>query len=147
VQLAGSCGNPTCPLVVYTVNMADKIVKIAGKDVDVREFDRMDFVPYHEGPNVLPHDLIFHTFHASAAAENTPAIVDRKAGYTASYQQLVSDILVCRNRLRETLTPETVDALRKDREVSILLWSAGYEFTVGFFAILALGAIAVPLSM
>ncbi|KAH8701094.1 hypothetical protein BGW36DRAFT_425890 [Talaromyces proteolyticus] len=126
--------------------MAAKTVRIAGKDVEVGSFDRMDFVPFHEGPEVLPHDLLFHTLHSIAASNDRPAIVDRKTGYTATYQQLVSDIVVCRNRLRATLKPETIEAIRREREVSILLWSAGYEFTIGFFAVLALGAIAVPLS-
>ncbi|KAL5359669.1 hypothetical protein BJX96DRAFT_164609 [Aspergillus floccosus] len=115
--------------------MAAKTVRIAGRDVEVGEFDRMDFVPFHEGPEVLPHDLLFHKLHFTAASNDRPAIVDRKTGYTATYRQLVSDIV-----------PETIEALRREREVSILLWSAGYEFTVSFFAVLALGAIAVPLS-
>jgi malonyl-CoA/methylmalonyl-CoA synthetase len=127
--------------------MPPRTVRANGKDVDVGEFDRMDFLPYHEGPNVLPHDLLFHTLHALATADGRLAVVDCKAGYEATYQQLLSDIVLCRNKLRETLDKESLEALRNEKEVSLVLWSSGYEFTVAFFAILALGAIAVPLSM
>jgi hypothetical protein len=116
-------------------------------NLDPASFDRTDFLPYHEGPNVLPHDILFHILHSLAAYQNDEAIIDAKAGYTATHQQFLSDIVACRNALRETLAPETIKALQEDREVSILILSSGYEFIVSFFAVLAIGAIAVPLSM
>ncbi|PGH20090.1 hypothetical protein AJ80_03658 [Polytolypa hystricis UAMH7299] len=126
--------------------MPKNTMKIGGKEVDIGGFDRMDFVPFHEGPDVLPHDLIFHALHALAMDPSRIAIIDCKISYQATYRQLLSDIVLCRNRVREALAPETLEALQKEQEVSLLLWSEGYEFTVAFFAILALGAIVVPFS-
>lgn len=110
-------------------------------------FDRTDFLPHHEGPNVLPHDILFHTLHSLAAYQNDVAIIDAKSGHVATHQQFLSDIVACRNGLREALASETIEALQEEHEVSILILSSGYEFIVSFFAILAIGAIAVPLSM
>jgi acyl-CoA synthetase (AMP-forming)/AMP-acid ligase II len=116
-------------------------------DMDTESFDRMDLLPLHEGPDVLPHDLIFHTLHNFALTYNDEAVIkDARSGHGATYQQFLSDIVACRNALRDTLDSETMEALRKEREVCILILSQGYEFTVAFFAALAIGAIAVPLS-
>ena len=116
-------------------------------DTVTESFDRMDFLPLHEGPNVLPHDLIFHTLHSFALTYNDEALIkDTRSGHEATYQQFLSDIVACRNALRITLDPETIEALQKEREVCVLILSQGYEFTVAFFAALAIGAIAVPLS-
>lgn len=117
------------------------------QDMDPVSFDRTDILPRHEGPNVLPHDIVFHTLHSLAAYQNDVVIKDVKSGHIATHQQLLSDIVTCRNSLQESLAPSTRAALQEEREVSVLILAQGYEFIVSFFAILAIGAIAVPLSM
>lgn len=115
-------------------------------DLNSTSFDRTDFLPHHDGLNVLPHDILFHTLHSLAAYHNDVAIIDAKSGHVATHQQFLSDIVACRNGLRDALAPETMEALQEEQEVSILILSSGYEFIVSFFAVLAIGAIAVPLS-
>jgi hypothetical protein len=107
--------------------------------IDSESFDRTNFV--------LPHDLIFHALHSLALNQNTTAIRDNNSGAVVTHQQLLSDILASRNKLRTILDPETVARLRQEREVCILVLAEGYEFCVVLFAALAIGAIAVPLSM
>jgi acyl-CoA synthetase (AMP-forming)/AMP-acid ligase II len=117
------------------------------QNLDPISFDRTDFLPRHEGPNVLPHDILFHVLHSLAAYQNNVVVKDAKSGHVATHQQFLSDIVACRNALRDSFAPETIAALQAEREVSVLILSHGYEFVVSFFAILAIGAIAVPLSM
>jgi acyl-CoA synthetase (AMP-forming)/AMP-acid ligase II len=119
---------------------------MAGRRLDVEFFDQTDFVPLHEGPNVLPHDLIFHTLQDLAMNHNGTAVKDDSKGHAVSHRQLFSDIIRCRNEVRATLDSKTVKMLQSDCEVSICILSEGYEFVVAFFAVLALGGIAVPLS-
>jgi acyl-CoA synthetase (AMP-forming)/AMP-acid ligase II len=117
------------------------------RELDPQSFDRTDFLPLHEGPEVLPHDLIFYNLHHLAVAQNEVVVRDTNANHVASHRQFLSDIVACRNALRQTLDLDTLEALQQEREVCILILSHGYEFVVAFFATLAIGAIAVPLSM
>lgn len=115
-------------------------------NLDPETFERCDFQPRHEGPTVLPHDLIFHDLYSLAATQNTVVIRDMNTGHSASHQQFLCDIVAFRKRLMEELHPQTLQALRDEREVSLLILSGGYEFTVALFATFSLGGIAVPLS-
>ncbi|KAK4888626.1 hypothetical protein LTR49_028838, partial [Elasticomyces elasticus] len=75
------------------------------------------------------------------------AVRDLTFGFEASYAQLLTDVLHLRNQLRQLLDPAIVDKIDREEEVFILLLGpAGYEFTVGFLALMALGAIIVPIS-
>ena len=116
------------------------------KLLDPETFDRCDFLPRHEGPNVLPHDLLFHSLFDLALRQNTTIIKDKNTGYSASHQQFLGDILALRTKLRAELNSSTIQALRDEREVSLLICAEGYEFSVAFFAVQALGGIAVPCS-
>ncbi|KIX94631.1 uncharacterized protein Z520_09677 [Fonsecaea multimorphosa CBS 102226] len=110
-------------------------------------FDRTDMVPYHEGLNVLPHDFMFHRiFYLANNHGNTTAVHDPYSGYQKSYRELFLDIVRTKNHIRNHLTAESMRMLRDEEEVSMLIVSRGYEFTVAFFAVLALGAVAVPQS-
>ena len=74
------------------------------------------------------------------------AVTDLTFGYTASYAQLLTDVLNLRNVLRSGFTAEVVARLDRDEEVFVnLLGPAGYEFTVAFLALIALGAVTVPM--
>ncbi len=116
------------------------------KPLDPETFDSCDFLPRHEGPNVLPHDLLFHSLFDLALRQNTIIIRDKNIGYNASHQQFLGDVLVLRTRLRAELHSDTLQALRDECEVSLLICAEGYEFAVAFFAVQAIGGIAVPCS-
>jgi hypothetical protein len=116
------------------------------KPLDPEKFERCDFLPYHDGPYVLPHDLLFHSLFNLALRQNTTIIKDKNTGHSASHQQFLSDIFALRTKLKAELHLSTLQALREQHEVSLLILSAGYEFSVAFFAVQALGGIAVPCS-
>jgi len=118
----------------------------APRNLDPASFDRTDFTPYHEGANVLPHDYIFHRLYFLAAYQNTTAVRDTYNGLEVDYRQLLTDIIFARNRIRDAVSTKTMEMIRNNEEVSILVVARGYEFVVSFFAVLALGAIAVPQS-
>ena len=115
-------------------------------ELDLATFDRTDFSPPHEGPNVLPHDLIFHRLYFLATNQISIAVKDAHKGYEITYSQLLSHIIQTRNHIRENLSCRTTKMLRSGEEVSLMIVARGYEFVVAFFAILALGGIAVPQS-
>lgn len=73
-------------------------------------------------------------------------IKDPTAGYAASHIQLLTDVLCLRNLLQAKLDKSALEQLRAGAEIFInVLGSGGYEFTVAFFAIVAIGAVIVPL--
>ncbi|EXJ63847.1 hypothetical protein A1O7_00182 [Cladophialophora yegresii CBS 114405] len=111
-------------------------------------FDRTDFVPSHTGDDILPADPLFTRLLTLAHRRNPrPAIRDVNAGIERTAAQLLSDVLILRGVLRDSLTPRVVDDLRDGREVFVsLLAPGGYEFVVGVLAIMALGAAASPFS-
>lgn len=127
-------------------NMSSPTVRKVAADLDPESFDRCDFLPRHEGPTILPHDLLFHDLYSLAVAQNTTAVKDMNDGHSVSHQQLLSDILRLSARLREELHPQSWNALQDEREVPFLVLSEGYEAMVAFFAVWAVGGIAVPLS-
>ena len=109
--------------------------------------DRTQFVPSHVGNNVLPNLPFFHKL--LRYAQRRPARVsirDVNAGLEKTFHHVLSDALALRNELQKRLSPETLRELEQDKEVYIgLLAPGGYEYTVGFVAILALGAAVVPM--
>lgn len=109
--------------------------------------DRTQYVPSHVGDNVLPNLPFFHKLlrYAQRSPSRT-AIRDVNAGVEKTYHDVLSDALALRGHLEKTLGPETLRALAEDKEVYIgLLAPGGYEYTVGFVAIIALGAAVVPM--
>lgn len=77
---------------------------------------------------------------------NKVVIRDIAQGYNASHMQLLSDVLHLRNALNRELDPVIVDRISNGDEICFcLLAPGGYEFAVGFLAILAIGGIIVPL--
>ncbi|KAK2808413.1 hypothetical protein FQN50_004798 [Emmonsiellopsis sp. PD_5] len=109
--------------------------------------DRRRFVPRHVGPNILPSSTLFTRMTRFAHRPDHIAIKDLRFGITAGYDQVLTDVLHIRNHLRKTLPVDILARLDNDEEVFInLLGPGGYEYTVGFLAIFALGAVVVPLS-
>ena len=108
--------------------------------------DRTNFVPKHEGASVLPNFYLFTRLVRLASKGKLLAVKDLTFGYTASYTQLLSDVLHLRTRLLDVLSPPVKRMIENGEEVSInLLGPGGYEFVVGFLAIVALGCITVPI--
>lgn len=116
------------------------------KTLDPATFDRTDLTIRHEGPLVLPHDIIFHRLHFLALNSNTSAVKDAARNLDASYQQLLTDVVATRNRIRATIKEKTLRSIYDEREVSFVVTAHGYEFVVIFLAVLALGGIVVPTS-
>ena len=111
--------------------------------------DRTDFVPSHEGDNVLPCDPLFTRLLALARRPvQQPAIRDVNAGIDRTHAQLLGDILNFRRLVRAALAPAVLDGLRRGDEVWIsILAPGGYNFAVATLAALALGAAVSPLSI
>lgn len=75
------------------------------------------------------------------------AIKDLTAGFSASHIRLLNDTLALRNEIYQSLDSEVQSLLACDGEVSFLLLAGpGYDYVVGFLAILCLGGIVVPIS-
>lgn len=112
-----------------------------------RHGDLSLFTPKHEGPNVFPNFFFFSRLVRLAYKQSLIAVRDLTFNYTATYAQLLTDVLSLRNAMRAQLHPSVLQRLDRSEEVYVLLLGpAGYEFTVGFFAIMALGAVIVPIS-
>jgi malonyl-CoA/methylmalonyl-CoA synthetase len=109
-------------------------------------FDRCEFAPKHGGQNVFPNFFLFSRLVRWAHKPLT-AVRDTTFGFEASYAQLMTDVLHFRNELRGSLHPTIIARIDREDEVYVLLLGpAGYEFTVAFFALMALGAIVTPIS-
>lgn len=109
--------------------------------------DRTLFVPPHVGDNVLPNIHLFHKLLRYSRRSPAPvAVRDLNAGIERTYQHMLSDVLAVRNALRKNLSTRARQSLDEDKEVYIgLMAPGGYEYTVGFIAILATGAAVVPM--
>ncbi|KGO50342.1 AMP-dependent synthetase/ligase [Penicillium expansum] len=110
--------------------------------------DRTLFIPPHVGDNVLPNLPFFHRLLRYAQRKPSPIVVrDLVASVEKTYHHLVSDVLAFRKVLERSLSHEARHDLIADKEVYIgLLAPGGYEYTVGFIAILAIGAAVVPMA-
>ncbi|KAL5339985.1 hypothetical protein BJX70DRAFT_397222 [Aspergillus crustosus] len=112
--------------------------------------DRALLVPRHVGENVLPN-LPFFEKLLRFAHRDPPRVAVRDMnlglGMEKTYLQLLNDAIALRRALKETLSPVMLKKLDDDQEVFIaLIAPGGYEYAVGFVAILALGAAVVPIS-
>ncbi|KAL5363714.1 acetyl-CoA synthetase-like protein [Aspergillus floccosus] len=111
--------------------------------------DRTLVVPPHRGDTVLPHVPLFEKL--LRYADRSPpriAIRDLNTGIEKTYLELLTDVLALRNNLQTALGPDVQNQLLANEEVFVaLLAPGGYEYAVGFMAILALGAAVVPLSV
>lgn len=109
--------------------------------------DRVLTVPPDTGDLVLPHTPLFEKLlrYANRSAPRV-AIRDLNANVERTYPQLLTDALAVRKALYNALAPAVQQQLAEKKEIFIaLLAPGGYEYAVGFMAILALGAAVVPL--
>jgi acyl-CoA synthetase (AMP-forming)/AMP-acid ligase II len=99
------------------------------------------------GNNVLPNLPFFHKLLRYAQRKPSRiAVRDVNASLEKTYHDVLSDALALRVELEKTLGQSTLRDLSEDKEVYIgLLAPGGYEYTVGFIAILAMGAAVVPM--
>jgi malonyl-CoA/methylmalonyl-CoA synthetase len=109
--------------------------------------DRTQIVPHHVGENVLPNFHLFDKLLRFASRRPQPvAIRDDNLGVEKTFLQLLTDVLAIRTTLQAALCPAALHDLSYGQDVFIgLLAPGGYEYTVGFIAILALGAAVVPM--
>ncbi|OAP61661.1 hypothetical protein AYL99_03864 [Fonsecaea erecta] len=116
--------------------------------------DRVDFVPPHQGRNILPNCPFFNRLLRLAHdAPSRPIIADVNLGVEKSRIQLLTDVLEMRNDLLDALdeTSRADLASRGARRGPVfiaVLAAGGYEYTVAVLGILALGggAAVVPIS-
>jgi malonyl-CoA/methylmalonyl-CoA synthetase len=96
---------------------------------------------------VLPNLPLFHKLLRYAQRKPPRiAVRDVNAGMEKTFHDLLSDVLALRIEIEKSLSTETLRDLAEDKEVYIgLLAPGGYEYTVGFVAIIALGAAVVPM--
>lgn len=100
-------------------------------------------------PNAFPSFPLFVRLlgFAHRFAPDRVAIKDLTSGFSASHIQLLNDTLALRNALHQSLELEAQITLANDGDVSFLLLAGpGYDYVVGFLAILSLGGIVVPIS-
>lgn len=116
----------------------------AGK---IWEIQAQDWLPRHVGSNVFPDFTAFHRLLYLGHLQQDKVLVhDVAAGVKATVGQYLSDILHLRNTIFMRLEPATQRKLLRGGEVYICLMAhGGYEFAVAIFAIVALGAVAVPI--
>jgi acyl-CoA synthetase (AMP-forming)/AMP-acid ligase II len=94
----------------------------------------------------LPNCALFGRLVRAAHKSTKIAVRDVRAGISATHAQLLTDALGVRNFLLQSLRDSTIQRLERQEEVYInVLGPGGYEYTVAFLAIVALGAIVVPL--
>lgn len=105
-------------------------------------------LPQHLGPNVFPNFPVFQKLLMIASQADRLAINDVTNGHTKTYAELLSDILHLRNAIWARLDANTrIRLLQGDQVLFNIIAPGSYEFTTGFLAILALGAIIVPICM
>lgn len=102
--------------------------------------------PRHVGANIIPSSPLFSKLLLLARRKNQISVRDATHGVEADHRRFLSDIIQFRNAILDMLGPTSKDRLCLGDEVYIaLLGPAGYEYAVGFFAIVALGAAVVPI--
>ena len=102
--------------------------------------------PLHVGANVLPSSPLFNKLLLLARRKNKICVRDTTNGIEADHRRFLSDIIQLRNAILEMLDTTAINKLWVAEEVYIaLLGPAGYEYAIGFFAIVALGAAVVPI--
>ncbi|KKP04712.1 hypothetical protein THAR02_03192 [Trichoderma harzianum] len=104
-------------------------------------------LPKHIGDNVLPNFPIFNRLLFFASNRDKLVINDTTNDLQATHRQLLSDVLYLRNALWTRLDSKVRNRLLAGEEICVnLLAAGGYEFATAFLALLALGAVIVPIS-
>jgi len=115
--------------------------------MDPDSFDRCDRAPRHVGDNVFPNFFLWSRLVRWAQKPDLAAVDDLTFGFRAGYAQLLTDVLHLRNILKQILPSSLIARIDREEEVFVnLLGPGGYEFTIAFLALAALGAVIVPIS-
>lgn len=97
----------------------------------------------------LPSCIFFEQLLKAANAHHGNIIYDSDRDIEASFQQLLSDVIAFKQKIRNFLPAEIMDGngiIRENEDVYMCTWlTAGYKFFVCYLAISAMGAIAVPI--
>ncbi|RMZ77203.1 hypothetical protein DV738_g4486, partial [Chaetothyriales sp. CBS 135597] len=112
------------------------------------DLDRTEVVPPHQGDLVLPADPLFTRLLTNAYKSRSRVVIrDVNANVEKTAADLLSDVVNFRRVLKAALSKEAIEQISRGKEVIIsILAPGGYEFAVGILAVLALGAVASPLS-
>ena len=103
-------------------------------------------IPRHLGPKVLPNFPIFQKLLFYAYGDDSVAIRDTTNNIEATFSRLLSDLIILRNAIWVHLDEDIQTKLLRGEEVYINIVAQGsYEFAIAFFAVLALGAVIVPI--
>ncbi|KAF3482636.1 acyl-activating enzyme 13 [Arthroderma uncinatum] len=102
------------------------------------------------GDRVLPNEPFFKRLLTLAQlGDDHIAIHDPYRGVKASFPRFLNDVLATRDAIRHGTSPGLFDQrgmVYEERPYILLLAPFSYRYFVGFFAILALGGAAIPLS-
>lgn len=113
--------------------------------VALKDLQRTDFAPSHDGAPVLPNSPLFSKL-LRHARRNRMAIKDKQLDLTRTYGELLDAVLSFREVVQASLPTEVNAKLLRGGEVYIgVLAAGGYEFTVAVLTVLALGAAVVPM--
>ncbi|KAE9980262.1 hypothetical protein EG328_000397 [Venturia inaequalis] len=111
-------------------------------------WDRTKFAPQHNGRNVLPCMPLFTRLLRLAHRKLLKvAVRDVRANTERTYLELLTDVLDFRERMKDIISSQNLEAIRKGQEIYIaVLAPGGYEFAVGVLAVLATGEAVVPMT-
>jgi hypothetical protein len=105
--------------------------------------------PSSEQAAAFPNHVLFTKMVQSSHEDRRIMIRDPENNVEADYTQLLFDISVCREVLRERLAPDLFDdngLIHEDKTVYVSILSLiNYEFLVAQFSILSIGAAMVQL--
>lgn len=98
----------------------------------------------------LPGDPLFKTLLYNAQHIHSTLIRDTSAGIAATPAQFLRDVIFFKHRINTQLATSGIDVHTVAGDVDVyicILAPLSYEFLVAFYAVIALGGVAVPLCM
>lgn len=98
----------------------------------------------------LPNDPLFQKLLRNAQENQNLLIRDTPSGIDATAADFLRDVTICRDYIRHQLPSHLFNAhaVAEKSDISIcILAPLSYEFLVAFYAVIALGGVAVPLCM
>lgn len=111
--------------------------------------NELQSVPTREVNNILPNFplLVKLLGFAHRLPHTHIAIRDNVSGVEASHTSLLNDVLALRDSLHSSLDEDDRLKLETGKDVFFMVLAGpGYEYTVSFLAVLALGGVIVPVS-
>ncbi|RHZ55716.1 hypothetical protein CDV55_101781 [Aspergillus turcosus] len=103
--------------------------------------------PHTPRSDGFPNEPFFRQLLTIAGQYNHPIIRHPSKGTSKSSRQLLQDVVLCRNRIRDALPASLLDnkgMLKSDEGRILLVAEAGYAFVVALFAAIAIGGVLIP---